>query len=45
LAQDRCAGHVEQAGFQSETDANVWLAENLKALSAAAAKAEAAKAA
>jgi hypothetical protein len=38
-------GHVEQAGFQSETDANVWLAENLKALSAAAAKAEAAKAA
>lgn len=30
--------HVEQTGFETETAANQWLAENLKALSAAAAK-------
>lgn len=30
--------HIEQAGFETETAANQWLAENLKALSAAAAK-------
>lgn len=30
--------HVEQSGFENETAANMWLAENLKALSAAAAK-------
>lgn len=35
-------GNVEHSGFESESAANVWLAENLKALSAAAAKAKAA---
>lgn len=33
-------GHIEQANFETETSANMWLAENLKALSAAAAKAK-----
>ncbi len=34
--------HVEQSGFGSEAEASVWLAENLKALSSAAAKQRAA---
>lgn len=35
--------HVEHSGFDNEGAANMWLAENLKALSASAVKAAAAK--
>lgn len=38
-------GHVEQAGFANESAANVWLGENLRALTIAQSKRDADKAA